>query len=172
MANTETTRSTYGGGASWSAAPRIYSMPMVGAGNYDFVNGPIRYREIDVSIAEMKALVATNKELAPAPGAGFALQFLGGMVIMDYAAAYTESGNNLAINYTGAAGAVASEVVEGTGLWDATSDQVRHIVPATVSPVVVVNAALTLDMQGGSDIAGTGSPVRIKILYAVHDTGL
>lgn len=172
MANTETTKSTYGGGASWDAAPRIYSMPMVSPGNTDLTNGPIRYREISVSIAEMKALVGTNKELVPAPGASFALQLLGGMVIMDYAAAYTESGNNLAINYTGASGAVASEVVEGTGLWDATSDQVRPIVPAIVAPVVVVNAALTLDMQGSGELGGTGSPVRIKIIYAVHDTGL
>lgn len=164
-----------GGGVSYSGGsgtkgrcPRIASV----ATDVDLEDSPYGSVEIALTISEMKNLRATNKELVPAPGAGKALQFLGAMFIFDYAAAYTESGNNLAVNYTDAAGAVASEVVEGTGLWDATSDQVRHMVPAIVSPVVVVNAALTLDMQGSGELGGTGSPCRIKVLFAVHDCGL
>lgn len=164
---------TVGGGYSYSGGTAtVGRVPRFAAGTTDFEDSPYGSVEVAVSISEMKNLVATNKELVPAPGAGKVLQFLGATVIYDYAAAYTESGNNLAVNYTNAAGAVASEVLEGTGLWDATSDQIRHMVPAVVAPVVVANAALTLDMQGSGELGGTGSPVRIKVMYAVHSTGL
>ncbi len=173
MANTEVTKTTYGGGSSWREAPKIYAMSMVDPGNYDLTNGPIRYREVAVTSAQILALRATNVELAPAPGAGYVLQFLGGVIIYDYATAYTESGNdNIEIHYTGAAGAIASEAVEGTGFWDATSDQIRNIVPAIVSPVMVENAALTLDNNGSGELSGGTSVARVKILYAVHATGL
>lgn len=174
MANTEVVKSTYGGGSSWRAAPAVNSIGMVDPGNYDLKASPYRVSDwITVSSAEILALRATNKTLVAAPGSGYVNQFLGAILIYDYATAYTESGNdNLAINYTDAAGAIASEALEATGLMDATSDQIRHMVPAIVSPVVVANAALTLDNQGSGELSGGTSILRVKVFYAVHDTQL
>lgn len=168
----ETTKTQHGGGQSWSAAPIVNAIPKVSTGTDDFEDSHIRTIEVAITAAEILALRATNKELVAAPGTGKVLQFLGAILILDYATAYTESAANLAINYTNAAGTVASEVLEATGLADATTDQIRHMVPAIVSPVVAANAPLTLDNNGAAEWSGGTSVIRMKVTYAVWDTGL
>ena len=132
----------------------------------------VNYAEVTVSTAEMLAVRATPKTLVAAPGAGKVLEFVGAMFIYDYAAAYTESSDNLVIRYTDGSGAIASTTLETTGLLDATSDQIRTFKPITTDLTPVANSPLVLHNTGDGEFGGTGSPVRIKVAYRVHSTGL
>lgn len=131
----------------------------------------IQYAEVAITIAEMKALDATPKEILAAPGAGYVTEFISALFIYDYAAAYTESTDNLIIKYTDESGAAVSTTLETTGLLDATSDQIRTFKQLSTDIVPVANAALVLCNTDG-DFGGTGSPIRMKIAYRVHATGL
>lgn len=130
------------------------------------------YKEVSLTAAEMLALRATPKTLVAAPGAGRFLEFLGAVFIYDYAAAFTESADNLAIRYTDGSGAIVSTTLETTGLLDATSDQVRTFKPITTDVTPVANSPLVLHNTGDGEFGGTGSPVRVKVKYRVHATGL
>lgn len=138
----------------------------------DIHQSVIQYKEVAISIAQMKAARATPVELVPAPGAGYVLDFLGAHFILDYAAAYTESTANLEIRYTDGSGAIVSTTLEATGLADATSDQLRTFKPITTDLTPVANAALVLFNNGAGEWGGTGSPIRMKVAYRVHATGL
>lgn len=131
-----------------------------------------RMAEVSISIAEMLALRATPKTLVAAPGAGKVLEFLGALLIYDYAAAYTEDADNLAVKYTNGSGAIVSTTLETTGLLDATADQIRTFKPIVTDLTPVANAALVLHNTGGEEFGGTGSPLRMKVFYRVTETGL
>ena len=81
----------------------------------------IRCAQISLTSVQVKALRATPQTLVPAPGPGLALQVIGGTVIYDYAAVFTETADNLVVRYTNGAGAAASAVIETTGFLDQTS---------------------------------------------------
>lgn len=134
--------------------------------------GVVQYAEVAVSIAELKAIRATPKTLVAAPGEGKVLEFLGAMFIYDYAAAYTESADDVVIRYTDGSGAIASTTLDATGLLTATSDQIRTFKQIATDITPVANAPLVLHNTGDGEYGGTGSPVRIKIAYRVHSTGL
>lgn len=133
--------------------------------------GKVFYREVSLTPAEMLALRAAPKTLVPAPGAGRVLEFVKAFFMYDYAAAYTESADNIAVRYTDASGVVASLTLETTGLLDATSDQIRTISPLATDITPVANAPLVLHNTGDGEFGGTGSPVRVKIAFRVHATG-
>jgi len=132
----------------------------------------IQYAAVAISIAAFKACRAAPITLVAAPGAGYMLEFISATFIYDYAAAYTETADNLEIRYTDGSGAVVSTVLETTGLLDATADQVRTFKVVTTDVTPVVNAALVLFNNGDGEFAGTGSPIRMKVAYRVHTTGL
>lgn len=132
----------------------------------------IQYAEVELSIAEMKALRATPKTLVAAPGAGKVLEFLGALFIYDYAAVYTESSDDLAVKFTNGSGAVASTTLDSTGLLDAETDQLRTFKPIVTDITPVANSPLVLHNTGDGELGGTGSPCRVKVAYRVHSTGL
>jgi hypothetical protein len=138
----------------------------------DLAPNTIQYAEVEITVAEMKALAASQKELVAAPGAGKVLEFLGAMFIYDYVAAFTESTDNLVVRFTDGSGAIVSTTLETTGLLDAESDQLRTFKPIVTDLTPVANAALVLDNSGDGEFGGTGSPCRVKVAYRVHDTGL
>ena len=70
----------------------------------------IRTAQLSLTAAQVKALRATPQALVAAPGEGFALQLLGGTVIYDYTAVFTETADNLVVRYTNGSGAAASAV--------------------------------------------------------------
>lgn len=149
-----------------------YSKFVHGVHSDDLLPNTIQYAEVAVSIAQMKAARATPVELVAAPGAGYMLEFISATFIIDYVAAYTESAANLEIRFTNGSGAIASTVLEATGLADATSDQVRTWKAAATDITPVANAALVMFNNGAGEWGGTGSPVRVKVAYRVHATGL
>jgi hypothetical protein len=126
---------------------------------------------VDLTIAQAKALRATPITLVPAPGAGKVALLVGGVVVYDYAAVYTETADNLVAKYTNGSGAAASQVIETTGFLDATSDQMRPMLPAN-DVAMVGNAAIVLHNNGDGEFGGTGSPMRVKGSYIVVETGL
>ncbi len=132
----------------------------------------IQYAAVAVSISELKNCRATPKTLVAAPGAGYVLEFVSAVFIYDYAAAYTETDDNLAIRYTDGSGTVVSLTLETTGLLDATADMISSISPLATDPILTANAALVLHNTGSGELGGTGSPCRVKVAYRVHATGL
>lgn len=132
----------------------------------------INVAEVALTTAEMLELRATPKTLVAAPGAGYVLEFVSAVFIYDYAAAFTESADNIAIRYTNGSGTVVSLTLETTGLLDATADKVSTISPLATDVLMTANAALVLHNTGDGEFGGTGSPCRVKIAYRVHTTDL
>lgn len=130
---------------------------------------------VTVSSAELLALATTPKELVAAPGAGFMLQFFGAELILDYnSVAYTESGDNMGIKYTDAAGVQVSNTIESTGFIDQTADTVTNAIQGSdliVAAASAENQALVLDNLGSNFAAGN-SPMYVNVTYKVVPTGL
>ena len=87
---------------------------------------------------------------------------------------FTESADNLAINYVGAAGAVACPAFETTASWlVAAADAYGSYHCSsnlTGSVAQAVNTAVTLDNNGDGEYGdGTGSTVTAWITYLVID---
>jgi hypothetical protein len=167
----EVTR-TINGGVSYGTAtatrcPRV----VANNGSTDLEDSPYASIEVALTSAQVLALADTPVELVPAPGAGKVLQFLGALLILDFnSAGYTESSDNLTINYTNESGLTASEVIECTGFIDATADKMITAIPAK-DIIPVANAALVLSNENDNFAVGD-SPIRVKVLFAVHSTGL
>lgn len=134
-------------------------------------------RSADVTIlpAAMKTLNATPVTLVPAPGAGLALIFEGMLVSMTYGTAvYSDvaAGEDLAVKYTGTAGAVVG-ALEATGMFDQSSSQLRWVYPGATSAFLpsttpVANAPLVAHMLVGEIGTTTGdSPVKFRVFYRV-----
>ena len=138
----------------------------------DVVPSLIQTAEVAVTVAEMLAVRATPKTLVAAPGSGYALQFISAVFIYDYAAAFTETDDNLAIRYTDGSGTVVSLTLETTGFLDATADKISTIGKLATDVLVTANAALVLHNTGNGELGGTGSPCRVKVSYRVIATGL
>lgn len=151
-----------GGLATRGAHPRI----SVGGGVTDFEDGPLRSLEGTIPTASVLTLNSAPVELVPAPGAGKVLQFLGLILILDYSGVAYANGGAVAVQ-SGAviiSGTIAATFINGT------ADGVKQMVPIT-DVVLAPNTALTLKAATADFITGT-SPLRYKIFYAVHDTGL
>lgn len=136
--------------------------------------GSLQYAEITVPTASVLALNATPYTLVAAPGAGYVLQLITATLILDYAGtAYGGVGSteDLVIRFTDASGAIASTTLETTGLLDATSDQIRTFKAIATDLTPVANSPLMLHLLNGEVTTGT-SPLRIKVAYLVHATGL
>jgi hypothetical protein len=159
------------GGINAGTVTRGRNPRFASVGSTDIEDSPYASIEGSISITEMLALRATPKELVPAPGAGKVLQFLGMVLIYDYAAAYTESADNMAVKVENGSGAAVSDTIEATGFLDATADKMIQCVPIK-DALLTANKALVLHNTGDGEYGGTGSPLRFKIMYAVHATGL
>lgn len=136
----------------------------------------IQTATVDLTASEVKNLAATQKELVAAPGAGYALQFLGASLILNYGTVqFTESGYNLAVRYTDGSGVVVSDAIETTGFIDQAADTLTSAVPikdAIVAASGAENKALVLDNTGGGEIGAGDSTLRVVVAYKVVATGL
>lgn len=157
---------------SFDQAKPGYSRLLNSVVSDDLHPNTIQMAEVAITPAQMLACRATPVSLVAAPDAGYLLEFVSATFIYDYAAAYTESTDNLVIRFTDGSGAIASTTLETTGLLDATSDQVRTFKAIVTDLTPVANSPLVLHNTGDGEFGGTGSPVRIKVAYRVHATGL
>lgn len=137
----------------------------------------IRYAEVTVTNAEIKALRAAPKTLVAAPGAGKIIELVSALLFLDYGSnGLTESADNLAIYYAGETVSV-STVIECTGFIDQTADTLIEALPTTAAAktaTATVNKALTLKNTGDGEFAGNAAAdtvLRVKVAYRVHTTG-
>ncbi len=124
--------------------------------------------EVDVTISstELLALNATPKTLVAAPGAGYALVPLSIQLFLDYnSAAYSgvASGEDLALKYTNASGAILA-TIETDPFLTSTADAYRFQFPVTTTITPVDNAALVLHLLSG-EVAAGNSPLRCRVRY-------
>ncbi len=132
----------------------------------------LQYGEGVVSSAEILALFTTAKTLVPAPGVGKVIEFISAILIVDYgSAAYATNGNLTVANETGTA---YSNTVLLANLLAATADKMVQLMALDVADTGIVlleNEALELTCATGNPATGD-SPMRYKIMYRVHETGL
>jgi len=150
---------------------------ILGAGTLSLDVDP-SYLQVDtvtIATGDVLTLATTPVELVAAPAAGSFIQFVGAAFILDYnSIAYTESGDNLGIKYTDAAGVQVSSTIEMTGFIDQSADMMTSAIPAADAIVAASAAnakALVLDNLGSNFAAGN-SPLIVKIAYRVIASGL
>lgn len=128
-------------------------------------------QDFTITSAQLLALNATPQTIVAAPGAGRVLIPAALYLFYDYvAAAYggIATGEDLAVRYTNASGAVAL-TVETTGFLDQTSDQYRWAEQGSAAATAggfapVANAALVLHMTTGEITTGDG-PLYGRLYY-------
>jgi len=136
----------------------------------------LRKATVAVTANEADNLAASPKELVAAE-AGKMHEFVKVIVALDWGAtAYTESEDNLAVRYHDGSGVIVSDVIEATGLADATEDTVCFAGPAPTTSALVTeanstNKALVLDNTGNGEWGNSGdSPLVVIIYYRTHTT--
>jgi hypothetical protein len=143
--------------------------------NAKLAEDTIQTASVTIATGDVLTLATTPVELVAAPGADKYIQFLGAQLVLDYnSAAYTESGDNLGIKYTDAAGVQVSDDIECTGFIDQTADTITNAVPvkdAIVAASGAVNQALVLDNLGSNFAAGNSS-LDVVVSYKVLTAGL
>jgi hypothetical protein len=137
----------------------------------------IQYAAVAVTNAQLKALRAAPKTLVAAPGAGFALEFVSALLLLDYGTnVLTEEDDNLAVRYTDGSGVIVSQAIEATGFIDQSADTLTN----ALSKVDVIaaksgseNKALVLHNTGAEEFGGNAAAdtvLRVKVLYRIHQT--
>jgi len=136
----------------------------------------LRKTVVAVTAEQADNLRATPKELVAAE-AGKMHEFVKVIVALDYGAtAYTESDDNLAVRYENTTGVIVSDVIEATGLADATEDTVCFAGPAPTTSALVTeaastNKALVLHNTGNGEWGNSGdSPLVVITYYRSHTT--
>ncbi len=142
------------------------------SGSLTLVDGDeVRTVEATITSAQLLALNATPQTIVPAPGAAYALIFMGAIAYLPYnSAAYAgiAAGEDLSIKYTNGSGLEVGQC-ETTGFLDATSNQLRWIRAHAAASgddaiVPVPNAALVLHLLVGEIITGN-SPLKLRVYY-------
>jgi hypothetical protein len=132
----------------------------------------LQYGEGVIASAEILALNSTPKILVPSPGPGKVIEFISAILILDWeSAAYATYGDLTVANETGTA---YSNTVLLANLLAATADKMVQLMAldaADTGIVLLEDEALELICATGDPITGD-SPVRYKIMYRVHETGL
>lgn len=173
----ETSKTVYGGGMSWAAAPINGRSPRISLGASDLENSPYASVEVTITQAQLVALRATPITLVAAPGATKVLHFLGAYFELVYSGTgnNTESTANLGIKYTDGSGVQVNETVECTGFIDQTVSTNTHARPKLdpiVAATAATNQALVLHNLGGGEFGVSSTPtssLKVKVIYAVHD---
>ncbi len=138
----------------------------------------IHHATVACNNACIKALRAAPKELVAAPAAGYFIELVSAVLILDYGTnVLTESVDDMVIEY-GAAGTDATAAIEATGFIDASADTIKIVQPAGIANVAATSLAasnLRLLNTGDGEYAGNAgndTVMTIKVAYRVHPTGL
>lgn len=144
----------------------------------DIYPGLIQVKEVSLTSAQVKALRASPATLVAAPGAGFILQFIDAILLLDYGSnVFTETTDNFAIRMNNGSGTIVSETIENTGFIDQSADTSISVKPATSAAVAKTandNLPLVLHNTGDGEIAGNAandSVLRVKVTYRVVAAG-
>jgi|TARA_Y100000310_G_scaffold98201_1_gene95939 hypothetical protein len=125
--------------------------------------------------AQVLALGATGITVVGAPGAGYVIDVLHGVLVFNYTGAYTESADNLQLYYTSrATGPAASSVMEMTNFIDATADTIMMFSGTPDDTTPSANTAVVISTTTGEEFGGgnASNQVFVDVTYAVRRTGL
>ncbi len=136
------------------------------------VAGQIYERQVTVSSGEILALATTAKELVPAPGANRVLEFISATIKYNYGAtAYTESTDDMVIEYSGGQDVTAS--IDSSDFIDQTNDEIR-VIPFSVSDMAITtdlealkNTSLQLFIPNDNPTLGDGT-LDVRVIYRIH----
>lgn len=137
-------------------------------------SGFLQYADVTLTAAEVKALATTPIELVAAPAAGSAHLFMGASLKLVYGSeVFAESGDNLGIKYTNAAGVQVCTTIECTGFIDQSADTYTNAVPKAdviVAASAAEAAALVLDNLGSNFTgnASDDSTLEIRTYYVTQ----
>jgi hypothetical protein len=135
----------------------------------------LRWADVALTNADIKALRATPKTLVPAPGGGKVIEFLSAVLMLKAGTnVLTESTANLVIRYKDGAGVQVSQTIETTGFIDQAADQITYGVQK-LDPITArtacENQPLVLHNLGAAEIAGNAAndaTMKVKVGYRVH----
>lgn len=123
-----------------------------------------------ITNAQMLAIRATPQTLVAAPGAGKAVIVDELFMHLDVTTAgYTETADNLVVEYSGGGDIVT---IETTGFLDQTTDQDRLIVPTyTALFTPVANEAIQIKNSGDGELGGgnAANTLSIRVKYHIVD---
>ena len=134
---------------------------------------------VALSNADIKALSGTKKELVAAPGAGYFVEVVSVVLILDYGSeVLTESADNLVVEYA-TSGDDITAAIEMTGFIDQSADTIMIVQPANPlaanAAADMANNAVQLFNTGDGEFGGNASNdtvMTVKIAYRIHPTGL
>ena len=141
-------------------------------------SGAARLNNVRITLtnAQVLALNTTAVTVIAAPGAGYVIDVLDGMLIFNYTGAYTVGANDdLRLWYTDrGTGPAASNVIETTGFLDATADTIWAFsgTPDDTNPTA--NTLVAIQNTSGVVFGGgnASNQVFVDVTYVVRQTGL
>lgn len=122
----------------------------------------LKYVDVTITAAQLKALNATPQTLVAAPGAGYAVVLDSILLHKQAGTAYAgiAAGEDLSVRYTDGSGTELTNI-ETTGFLDQTTVQTRFAerwrAASGVADITPANAAIVLHMLSGEITTGTGS---------------
>ena len=127
-------------------------------------------REVIITPAQLLDIVANPIEVVPAPGEGKVLEFISAVVILDFnTIAYEPNGAGIALAYLGGATVGALD-------WDSLimqgADRIHIALAIGELGSIELNKSIVLWAVGGNNPTLGDSPLKIRINYRVHATGL
>lgn len=132
--------------------------------------GLIQYSEKDITSAQVLAANATPIEVIPAPGAGRVIEFISAVMILDHGG--TDYANNGTCRFQfGGGGTVVSDTVAAAAFLHQADDCIEVCQALSAEVELTANTGIEWTVAGGEVITGN-SPLRMKVAFRVHETGL
>lgn len=141
--------------------------------------GGVQYAEATISAADIVATAAgklghaAGYPVVAAPGAGLAIEFLSGVVILDFGVTAYTDGGNVTFNYSGGGAAVSGAVSAANSVGGSADKTALVLAVAPTNNQLTANAGINLVAATAFTNPGTATGVvRVKVAYRVHVTGL
>lgn len=131
--------------------------------------------KITITAAEVKALKATPIELVAAQGADTFIEFISAVLVLKYGSeVFTESADNLAIEYDDGSGLAIVPTIEATGFIDQAADTLTNAIPvldsiAANAAVLNKNIAILNNNDEFAGNASNDSVLEVHVTYRVLD---
>ncbi len=109
-------------------------------------------------------------EIVGAPGAGYAIELLSAVLILDYGTTAYAANGNLSIQTKTTNTALSDTVAEADFLFS-TADDMRVVQALSADAQLDPGEALELVCATGNPTTGD-STMRVRVMYRVHPTGL
>lgn len=132
--------------------------------------GLIQYSERDISSTLVLAAFATPVQVVPAPGVGQVLEFISAVMILDYKSATYVNARTCHFEYA-SGGTTVSDTVAAAAFINQADDCIEVCQALSAEVELTANSGLYWALDTGEVITGD-SPLRMKVAYRVHATGL